>query len=65
MMFFMSDYVEQCFVVLMSSFFAATTTIEVAEESEESVDFEPDGIYVAHVDDPLPSSGDEFDHDEE
>ena len=44
---------------------AATTTIEVAEESEEFSDFEPDDVYVAHVDDRMSSSGDEFDHDEE
>lgn len=36
----------------MSSSVAATTT-EVAEESRESLDFEPDDVYVAHVDDPM------------
>lgn len=65
MMGFMSDHVDQWFVVLMSSFVAATTTTKVAKEFEESWDFEPNDVYIAHVDDPMSSSGDEFDYDEQ
>ena len=39
--------------------------IEVADEVEASSDSDPDDVYVAPVDDPVSSSGDEFDHDEE
>lgn len=31
------------------------------EESKESKDFRPNDVYVAFVDDPISSSGDEFD----
>ena len=55
MMSFVSDHVDQWFVVLMSSF-AANTTTKVAKESEESLDFEPDDVYVALVDDPISNS---------
>ena len=50
---------------LMSSFAAAATTTEVAEEFEQSSDSEPDDVYIARVEDPMSSSGDEFDHDEQ
>jgi len=40
----------------MSSFSVTTiTTAEVVEGSEESSDFEPDDVYIVHVDDPMSS----------
>ena len=38
-----------------------STDIEVGEEFEESSDSEPNDVYVAPIDDPMCSSGDEFD----
>jgi hypothetical protein len=35
--------------------------VAVAKESDESEDFKPDDDLVAHVEDPISSSGDEFD----
>jgi hypothetical protein len=42
---------------------ASTTTAvaDVPEESDESEDSEPEDDFVAHAEDPISSSGDEFD----
>lgn len=65
MMSYMSEHVDQYFVVLMSSFATTTTITEIAKEIEESSDFELDDVYIALVDDPMSSSGDEFDHEDQ
>ena len=45
----------------VSSSTRPSIAIEVGEECEESSNFDPDDVYVAPVDDPISSSGDEFD----